>query len=147
MVTDLELVRQVLVKDFNVFNNRGAYINEKYDPVTANIVNVEDERWRNVRNQVSPFFVTGRLKSYLPRIAELADIFLERIDIEEDLEMRELVSRLVIDVLGRVLFTKEFNQLAHHKHEISDLICSTQRGIRFRKKAIAGEQVACAKKN
>ena len=138
MVTDLELVRQVLVKDFNVFNNRGAYINEKYDPVTANIVNVEDERWRNVRNQVSPFFVTGRLKSYLPRIAELADIFLERIDIEEDLEMRELVSRLVIDVLGRVLFTKEFNQLAHHKHEISDLICSTQRGIRFRKKAIAG---------
>ena len=138
MVTDLELVRQVLVKDFNVFNNRGAYVNERDDPITGNIVNVEDERWRNVRNQVSPFFVTGRLKSYLPRIAELADIFLERIDIEEDLEMRELVSRLVIDVLGRVLFTKEFNQLAHHKHEISDLICSTQRGIRFRKKAIAG---------
>lgn len=114
-------------------------MNERDDPITANIVNVEDERWRNVRNQVSPFFVTGRLKSYLPRIAELADLFLERIDIEEDLEMRELVSRLVIDVLGRVLFTKEFNQLAHHKQDISDLICTTQRGIRFRKKAIAGK--------
>ena len=138
MVTNLDLVRNVLVKDFDCFNNRGGYLDEKGEPSTTHIVNIEDERWRNLRNQVSPFFVTGRLKSYLPRIAELADLFLERIDIEEDLEMREMVSRLVIDVLGRVLFTKEFNQLAHHKQDISDTVGTAQRDIRFRNKAIAG---------
>lgn len=141
MVTDLELAKRVFVKDFDFFCNRGGYLNEANDPGTAHIVNIEDERWRNLRNRLSPFFVTGRLKSYFPRISELADIFTERLEIEDDLEIREMVSRLVIDVLGRVLFTREFNQLAHFKTDISEIVCQTQRGITFTSKTLGGKKL------
>jgi cytochrome P450 family 6 len=139
MVTDLDLAKRVFVKDFDYFCNRGGYLNEKDDPGTAHIVNLEDDTWRTMRNRISPFFVTGKLKSYFPRIAELADIFTDRIDLEDDLEIRELVSRLVVDVLGRVLFSREFNQLKELKTDISEIVCQTQRDITFTSKTLGGE--------
>lgn len=49
LVADLDLIKMILVKDFNVFPNRGMYHNERDDPISAHLFNLENDPWRQVK--------------------------------------------------------------------------------------------------
>lgn len=115
IITDLDLVNRILVKDFNNFSNRGLYFNERDDPASANLFNIEDERWRNLRNLISPSFTSGKLKLMLPMISEISDqlveIMSERMMHDGVLEVREILYKFATDVIGRIAFGIDCNSL------------------------------------
>ena len=49
MINEPELIRQILIKDFNKFPDRGMYINEKIDPLTGHLFLLGGEKWRYLR--------------------------------------------------------------------------------------------------
>lgn len=58
---DLEILRHIILIDFSNFVNRDGYPNEESDPLRAHLVNLRDEKWKNLRAKLSPTFTSGNL--------------------------------------------------------------------------------------
>ncbi|XP_015606942.1 cytochrome P450 6B1-like, partial [Cephus cinctus] len=62
VLCDPELIKDVLIKDFTVFANRGLKHNAKVDPFSANLVFLDEKEWRPLRKKLTPVFTSGKLK-------------------------------------------------------------------------------------
>jgi cytochrome P450 family 6 len=63
LIRDLELVKNILVKDFHIFMDRTLSVEEKLDPLLANgLPFLKGKRWRHLRTNLNPVFTLGKLK-------------------------------------------------------------------------------------
>lgn len=112
---DLELIKSILVKDFNNFPNRGLYSNERDDPISAHLVNIEDDAWRSLRQKISPTFTSGKLKMMFATISVVADKLIDTIVKETaesgQLEVKDVLARFTTDVIGSTAFGIDCNSL------------------------------------
>lgn len=115
IITDLDLVKTVLVKDFNYFPNRGIFYNLKDDPISGHISNIENQHWKNIRSKLTPAFTTGKLKVMFNNILEISDTFMTTIARESaetgSVELKDILSRFTCDVIGDVAFGVNCNSL------------------------------------
>lgn len=64
-ITDPELIKQVLVKDFHLFMDR-RILNSSHRIWNQNLFNIESTEWKRIRSITSPTFSTGKLKAMVP---------------------------------------------------------------------------------
>ena len=64
LIRDPELVKNILVKDFQNFMDRAISVDEKTDPLWASTVFVmKGQRWREIRTGFTPLFSTSKTKT------------------------------------------------------------------------------------
>lgn len=115
MVLDLNVAKNILIKDFNNFSDRGLYFNEKDDPISAHLVSVGGSKWRKLRTKLTPTFTSGKMKMMFHTINEVSDRLQSHLTVlcqsNDDIDMNEYVTRFTTDVIGSCAFGIECNTI------------------------------------
>lgn len=145
-VTDLKLIKNILIKDFSNFTDRPAYYNEEagrwtinnnnqlfslyfciflyflIDPMSAYLFNLDNPKWRNYRQKLSPTFTSGRMKLMFTQMVDVGHKFVAAMlkALQETqntpIDMKDMFARYTTDLIGLSNFGLEFNSL-ENKHE------------------------------
>lgn len=124
MVRDPELVKTILVKEFNTFYERNARSNHVTDPLSQNLFLLKGPAWRTLRVKLSPIFTSFRLKQMYPLISNCAENLAKYIEEYsakgKALEMKEVAAKYSIDVITTCAFGIQSNCLADPNAEFRE---------------------------
>ena len=72
VVTDPEMIKQITVKEFWKFPNRPPFVRPS-PPLDSALFIARDDKWRRVRNTLTPTFTASKLKQIVPIIEEASN--------------------------------------------------------------------------
>ncbi|PNF35807.1 putative cytochrome P450 6a14 [Cryptotermes secundus] len=105
---DPEIIKNVLVKDFSSFHDRGFFIDEQLEPLTGHLFLLPGNKWRNLRVKLSPTFTSGKMKMMFQTLVdcgqELGTILQETASREEIIEIKDILARYSTDIISSCAF-------------------------------------------
>ncbi|PSN34612.1 hypothetical protein C0J52_20551 [Blattella germanica] len=121
LLRDPELIKEVLVKEFDSFYSRGIKVNEKITPLQGNLFSLSGSKWRNLRVKLTPTFTSGKMKMMFPTLVEtgkeLQKFLQTSASKEETLEIKEILARYSTDIIASCAFGIQCNSLQNPNSE------------------------------
>lgn len=94
-----------MIKDFNYFHDRGTYYNLKDDPLSGHLLNLEGDKWKKLREKLTPSFTSNKMKYMLPTVLDvskrLETFMLKTIEEDSEPEIKKILSRFTVDIIGK----------------------------------------------
>ncbi|CAG7833966.1 unnamed protein product [Allacma fusca] len=114
VVTDLDLAKQIFIKDFDHFVDRRSFDVEKSDPhFHFALFNLNGDTWKGLRTRLSPTFTTGRIRRmfniYNSSVKKMIKFIKNEIPKNNEMELRPVLSNLAMDVIASAAFGVESN--------------------------------------
>ncbi|XP_037036560.1 probable cytochrome P450 6a21 [Bradysia coprophila] len=123
IILDLDLIKNIMIKDFNNFVDRGVYNNAEVDPLSGHLFAIEGDKWRNLRTKLSSTFTSGKMKMMYPIIQSysqgLVDL-VERLSTNDrnGFDIKNVCTRFTADVIGSCGFGLECGALKDENSEM-----------------------------
>ncbi|KXJ71990.1 hypothetical protein RP20_CCG019181 [Aedes albopictus] len=113
LVTDVNLVRRILTVDFEYFADRGAHINETRNPLSGHLIYLTGDKWRQMRQKLSPGFSTAKLNELFPTMMTCGRTLTAVIDKirGRSVPLHDLMTRFTVDVIASIGFGVECNSM------------------------------------
>ncbi|XP_069161840.1 cytochrome P450 3A4-like [Procambarus clarkii] len=112
VVADLDLIKQVLIKDFHNFSNRPALVVRAH-PVVDTVVGLRDQRWKDVRAILAPTFSMVKMKHMAgimnEKIDELNAIIGKKSATGKPVELYSTFQGLTLDVISECALAMKTN--------------------------------------
>ncbi|CAG2107870.1 unnamed protein product, partial [Medioppia subpectinata] len=113
-VSDPELIKQILVKDFYKFRNRRPVPGKGTGIFSKTMLTARDDQWKRIRAIASPTFSSYKLKRLYPLINECCRDFLAALDRDVSTGRTEVDLKLVMgaysmDVIASTAFATKTN--------------------------------------
>uniref|UniRef100_A0A1B6M3Z0 Cytochrome P450 n=1 Tax=Graphocephala atropunctata TaxID=36148 RepID=A0A1B6M3Z0_9HEMI len=112
LLRDLDLVQTVLIKEFSSFYDNTAAVNEDIDIyVSKNPFFMKDQRWKNLRQKLTPAFSPARIKMTFPLIQNVCEEFTNYIKkhLNEELNINEVTGLFTSEVVAKCAFGLDGN--------------------------------------
>ena len=121
LVRDPDLIKDILVKNFSTFHDRGLYMNEEIETLSAHLFLLCGMKWRNLRIKLTPTFTAGKLKMMFQKLVECGkglQTCLEKVGERGDvIEIKEILARFSTDIISSCAFGIECNCLKNEDAE------------------------------
>ncbi|KAH8248903.1 hypothetical protein KR032_004110 [Drosophila birchii] len=123
LVRDAQLAHDVLVKDFVSFHDRGVYVDEENDPISAGLFSLEGASWKNLRTKLSPSFTSGKLKAMFETSDAVGDKLIAHLKKQlpesgaKEVEIKSLISTYAVDIIASTIFGLDVDSFADPENE------------------------------
>ncbi|XP_075795493.1 thromboxane-A synthase isoform X2 [Pelodiscus sinensis] len=107
LVSEPEMIKHILVKDFSNFTNRmtTAMVTR---PMVDSILCLRDQRWKDVRSILTPAFSAAKMKEMTPLINQACDVLLSNLKVYADsgkaFDIQRSYGCFTLDVVASVAF-------------------------------------------
>lgn len=100
VINDAKLVQDIMIRDFTTFHDRPMAVDEVNDPLSAHLLNLSGQNWRDLRVKLSPTFTSGKLKGMFSIIRGCGQVLEDYLNVnvnkgEDVFEFRDLMARWV----------------------------------------------------
>ncbi|XP_072550855.1 thromboxane-A synthase isoform X2 [Salminus brasiliensis] len=107
VVADPDMLRQIMVKEFQKFPNR-MKLRAATKPMTESVLILRNERWRRVRSILTPSFSAAKMKEMVPLINTATDTLLNNLKAHaesgESFDIHRCFGCFTMDVIASVAF-------------------------------------------
>lgn len=111
VLNDVDLIKQITIKDFNYFTDRRIFVTEKIDPLFGkSLFSLTGQKWKSMRSTLSPAFSSSKMKTMFTLISDMAEQFTDHLSKRTysnnivSLEMKDLFTRFANDVIATSAF-------------------------------------------
>ena len=124
MIRDPELIKQIVVKDFDHFvNHRDTFRQLDKDNLFAHSMFVmQDGKWKDMRSTLSPFFTGSKMRQMFHLINEVAldsNEFLQN-ELKQnrnEIDLKDFFSRFTNDIIATAAFGLQVNSFKQAANE------------------------------
>lgn len=116
VVRDPELIKHITVKDFEHFTDHQPFVDPESDPLWSSaIFFLRGDRWKEMRNTLSPTFTSSKIKNISVLMLETAENFVNHfLDNEDDIievELKDSFTRFANDIIATTAFGVKVDSL------------------------------------
>ncbi|KAL4706402.1 hypothetical protein ACJJTC_004172 [Scirpophaga incertulas] len=124
-IKDLDIARRILSMDFGYFYRRGLGRDPSVEPLLLNLFSVDGDRWKLLRQRLTPAFTTAKLKKMFPLVVECAEKLQtagEQIVAQGgEYDVRELMARFTTEFIGACGFGISMDTISNERSLFRDL--------------------------
>lgn len=140
LIRDPNLIRSILIMDFQHFADRNTYLNEKDGPLSANSGTIRGESWRHRCAKLAPAFTSHKMKLIFSTPREcgnrLQQYLSNAINANETVEMCEIAACHSLNVVASTVFGIDVDCLANPNHSFRSILrqmfeINLKNGLRF----------------
>lgn len=118
LIKDLNLIKNILIKDFDNFMGRGMHTDKERDPLSAHLFALPPKEWQPMRQKLSPTFSSGKIKAMFTTAIDCGEnmkqYLNQKIQSGRDLfDMREMFARFTTDIITSVAFGLETDAISN----------------------------------
>lgn len=122
VLKDLDLIKDIYVKNFDNAPDHRSFIDEKMDPILGkNVFSLRGDRWREVRSALSPSFTASKMKFLFQLVSKVSEDFtqylLDNPEITKMIETKDALSRYTNDVIATAAFGISVDSMKHRENE------------------------------
>lgn len=127
LIRDLELVREITIKNFDSFLNHNFRMDTELDPLLGRtLFSMANQPWRDMRSTMSPLFTGSKMRFMLTLMIDCVKDFNEYIrnDIKSnsktksmEYDTKSMMMRLTNDIIGSTAFGIQINTMKDPENE------------------------------
>ncbi|XP_026760052.2 cytochrome P450 6B5-like [Galleria mellonella] len=123
LIRDLDIIKHVVIKDFDQFSDRGVELNKK--GLGENLFHAETNTWRVLRNRFTPLFTSGKLKNMVKLMTERGDRFIKYVECitkdKAEHKVHSLVQRYTMSTIAACAFGMDIDDISDNNPVIKTL--------------------------
>lgn len=107
VLRDPEVIKAVLVKDFNYFYNRNSIADESCDSISSKMLFFsKNPEWRYLRTKMTSVFTTGKMKNMFALISNVSNEMVDYLqkNVDKSVEVKEICAKYATDVITSCAF-------------------------------------------